>query len=98
VKSYYFLITINIVTLVLSIFITLAFAEQNEVVVIEKPKWCNSASISYYYAFGDFQEEYKYQCVTYMEKYVTSDMFIIFIWIYIYKIELFRIFLWDEFW
>jgi hypothetical protein len=33
-----------------------------------------------------------------MEKYVTSDMFIIFIWIYIYKIELFRIFLWDEFW
>jgi hypothetical protein len=79
VKILLFLITTNIVTIVLSIFINLAFAEQNEVIVIEKPKWCNSASISYSYRFGEFQEEYKYPCATYMEKYVTSDMFIIFI-------------------
>ena len=65
--------------MMLSVFIDLAFAEQNDVIVIEKPKWCNSANISYYYTFGEFQEEYKYPCATYMEKYVTSDMFIIFI-------------------
>ena len=65
--------------MMLSVFIDLAFAEPNDVVVIEKPKWCNSANTSYYYTFGEFQKEYKYQCATYMEKYVTSDMFIIFI-------------------
>ena len=40
--------------MMLSIFINLAFAEPNDVVVIEKPKWCNSASISYYYTLGEF--------------------------------------------
>ena len=53
----------------LSIFIDLAFAEQNDDgygVVIEKPKWCNSTSTSYYYTFMEFQEEYKYPCATYM--------------------------------
>ncbi|MGZ5485428.1 MAG: hypothetical protein ACXWFB_05920 [Nitrososphaeraceae archaeon] len=65
--------------MMLSVFIDLTFAEPNDVVVIEKPKWCNSANTSYYYTFGEFEEEYKYQCATYMEKYVTSDMIIIFI-------------------
>ena len=78
-KILLFLITTNIVIIILSVFIDLAFAEPNDVVVIQKPKWCNSANLSYYYTFGEFQEEYKYQCPTYMEKYVTSDMFIIFI-------------------
>ena len=35
--------------MILSVYIDLAFAEPNDVVVIEKPKWCNSANISYYY-------------------------------------------------
>ena len=65
-KILLFLITINVVTLVLSFFIDLAFAEQNDVIVIEKPKWCNSANTSYYYTLEEFQEEYKYPCVTYM--------------------------------
>ena len=65
-KILLFSITINIVTIVLSIFINLAFAEQNDVVVIEKPKWCNSASISYYSIPLGLEEEYKYPCVTYM--------------------------------
>ena len=73
-KILLFLFTTNIVVMMLSVFIDLAFAEQNEVVVIEKPKWCNSANISYYYTFGEFQEEYKYPCATYMQKSVTSDM------------------------
>jgi hypothetical protein len=46
----------------LSVFIDLAFAEPNDVVVIEKPKWCNSANLSYFYTW----EEYKYPCATYM--------------------------------
>ena len=50
----------------LSVFIDLAFAEQNDVVVMEKPKWCNSANTSYYYKLGEIQEEYKYPCATYM--------------------------------
>jgi hypothetical protein len=52
----------------LSIFIDLAFAEEYtiDVIVIEKPKWCNSASISYYSTLIEFQEEYKYPCVKYM--------------------------------
>ena len=33
----------------LSVFIDLAFAEQNDVVIIEKPKLCNSANLNYYY-------------------------------------------------
>ena len=52
--------------MILSVFIDLAFAEQNDVVVIEKPKWCNSANISYYYTFMEFQKEYKYPYATYM--------------------------------
>lgn len=52
--------------MMLSVFIDLAFAEQNDVVVIEKPKWCNSANISYDYTFLEFQQEYKYPCATYM--------------------------------
>ncbi len=51
----------------LSIFIDLAFAEQNDVdIVIEKPKWCNSTSLSHYYTFIEFQKEYKYPCATYI--------------------------------
>ena len=66
-KIVLFLITTNIVSMILSVFIDLAFAEQNDVVVvIEKPKWCNSANISYYYTFMEFQKEYKYPCATYM--------------------------------
>ena len=52
--------------MMLSVFIDLAFAEPNDVVVIEKPKFCNSANLSYYYTLEKFQEEYKYPCVTYM--------------------------------
>ena len=53
--------------MMLSVFIDLAFAEQNDVdIVTEKPKWCNSASTSYYYTFKEFPKEYKYPCVTYM--------------------------------
>jgi hypothetical protein len=66
VKILLFLITANIVTLVLSVFIDLAFAEPNDIIVLEKPKWCNSVNISYYYTSGEFQEEYKYPCATYM--------------------------------
>ncbi len=56
-----------IVFIVLSIFIDLAFVEQNVVdVVIEKPKWCNSASLSHYFIFMEFQKEYKYPCATYI--------------------------------
>jgi hypothetical protein len=66
VKILLFLFTINIVVIMLSVFIDLAFAEPNDVVVIEKPKWCNSANISYYYTFMEFQKEYKYPCATYM--------------------------------
>ena len=52
--------------MMLSVFIDLAFAEPNDVVVIEKPKFCNSANLSYYYTLKEFQEEYKYPCATYM--------------------------------
>ncbi|MGZ5500231.1 MAG: hypothetical protein ACXWEW_03645 [Nitrososphaeraceae archaeon] len=52
--------------MMLSVFIDLTFAEPNDVVVIEKPKWCNSANTSYYYTLEEFQEEYKYPCATYM--------------------------------
>jgi hypothetical protein len=65
VKILLFLITTNIVIMMLSVFIDLAFAEPNDVVVIEKPKFCNSANLSYYYTL-EFQEEYKYPCATYM--------------------------------
>ena len=60
--------------MILSVFINLAFAESNDVVVIEKPKWCNSANLSYYYTLEEFQEEYKYPCATYMQKSVTSHV------------------------
>jgi hypothetical protein len=67
VKILLFLIAINIVTMMLYIFIDIAFAEQNDdAVVIQKPKWCNSANLSNYYTFGEFQEEYKYPCATYI--------------------------------
>ena len=66
-KIVLFLITTNIVIMILSVFMDLAFAEQNDIVVNEKPKWCNSANISYYYTFMEFQKEYKYPCVTYMK-------------------------------
>jgi hypothetical protein len=62
VKILLFLITANIVILGLSVFIDLAFAEPNDVIVLEKPKWCNSASKSYYYISWEFQKEYKYPC------------------------------------
>jgi hypothetical protein len=53
---------------ILPIFIDLAFAEEAsiDVIVIEKPKWCNSASISYYSILVGLEQEYKYPCVTYM--------------------------------
>ena len=65
-KILLFLFTTNIVVMMLSIFIDLAFAQPNDVVVIEKPKFCNSANLSYYYTFLEFQQEYKYPCTTYM--------------------------------
>ena len=53
--------------MMLSVFLDLAVAEPNEdVVVIERPKWCNSANLSYYYTLEEFQGEYKYPCATYM--------------------------------
>ena len=52
-KILLFLFTTNIVVMMLSVFIDLAFAEPNDVVVIEKPKWCNSANLSYYYKLGN---------------------------------------------
>jgi hypothetical protein len=52
--------------MIISVSIDLAFAEQNDVVVIKKPKWCNSANLSYYYTLGEFHEEYKYPCSKYM--------------------------------
>ena len=61
------LITMNVVIMILSISLDLVYAQQDDVnIIIEKPKWCNSANISYYYPFADFQEEYKYPCATYM--------------------------------
>jgi hypothetical protein len=67
VKILLFLITaINIVIMMLSVLIDIASAEQNDVVIIEKPKWCNSANLSYYYTLGEFHEEYKYPCSKYM--------------------------------
>ena len=52
--------------MILSVYIDLAFAEPNDVVIIEKPKWCNSANIGYYYTLVEFLDEYKYPCATYM--------------------------------
>jgi hypothetical protein len=52
--------------MMLSVFIDLTFAEPNDVIVIEKPKFCNSANLSYFYTSDEFQEEYKYPCATYM--------------------------------
>ena len=57
-KILLFLFTTNIAIFGLSVFIDLAFAEPNDVVVIEKPKFCNSANLSYYYKLEEFQEEY----------------------------------------
>ncbi len=65
-KILLFLITTNIVIMMLSVFIDLVFAEPNDVVVIQKTKFCNSANLSYYYTLKEFQEEYKYPCATYM--------------------------------
>ncbi len=53
-----------IVFMVSCIFIGLTFAEQT--LVVEKPKWCNSASLSHYYLLMEFQKEYKYPCATYI--------------------------------
>jgi hypothetical protein len=68
----FLLITNLMIIMTLSIFIDLAFAEEYtiDVLVIEKPKWCNSASISYYSTLIEFQEEYKYPCVKYMSDYL----------------------------
>jgi len=52
--------------MMLSVFIDFAFAEPNDVIVIEKQKFCNSANLSYFYTLDEFQEEYKYPCATYM--------------------------------
>jgi len=53
----------------LSVFIDLAFAEPIVVVVIEKPKWCNSANISYYYTFREFQRIQISMCYIYVKIY-----------------------------
>ena len=51
----------------ISIFIDLVYAEQNDVDgFIEKPNWCNSASISHYYILIESPKEYKYPCATFM--------------------------------
>ena len=46
-KILLFLITANIVIMILSVYIDLAFTEPSDVVVMEKPKFCNSANLSY---------------------------------------------------
>ncbi|MDR4512959.1 MAG: hypothetical protein MRJ93_14790 [Nitrososphaeraceae archaeon] len=47
------------------IFIDLVSAKQNNVEgFIEKPKWCNSFSISNYHTQMEVQKEYKYPCAT----------------------------------
>ena len=66
VKILLFLITANIVIMILSVYIDLAFTEPSDVVVMEKPKFCNSANLSYYYTLEEFPKEYKYPCATYM--------------------------------
>lgn len=67
VKQSLFFIAMITVFMVSFIFIGLTFAEKNVVdVVIEKPKWCNSATLSHYYTFMEFQKEYKYPCATYI--------------------------------
>jgi len=51
----------------ISIFIDLAYAEQNDVDgFIEKPKWCNSVSTSHYYILMELPKEYKHPCVTFI--------------------------------
>ncbi|MDX1372005.1 MAG: hypothetical protein R3321_06020 [Nitrososphaeraceae archaeon] len=66
-KLILFFITINIVIMSISIFIDLVYAEQNDVDgFIEKPNWCNSASISHYYILIESPKEYKYPCATFM--------------------------------
>ena len=65
-KILLFLIAANIGIMTLFVFIDLAFAEPNDVIVIEKPKFCNSVNLSYFYTLDEFQEEYKYPCATYM--------------------------------
>lgn len=58
-------IAINIVFSILIIFIDLVSAKQNNVEgFIEKPKWCNSFSISNYHTQMEVQKEYKYPCAT----------------------------------
>ena len=50
-------------TMALSISLDLVFAEVNYAdVVITKPKWCNSANLTYSSLFIEFQKEYKYPC------------------------------------
>ena len=51
----------------LSISLALVSAQQYDFIVIEKPKWCNSASMSYYYTFMESQEKYKYPCAKYLD-------------------------------
>ena len=47
----------------LPISLDLVFAEVNYVDVgITKPKWCNSANLTYSLLFIEFQKEYKYPC------------------------------------
>ena len=63
VKILLILITINVMTMALSISLDLVFAEVNYAdVVITKPKWCNSANLTYSSLFIEFQKEYKYPC------------------------------------
>lgn len=56
-----------IITMTLSIFSDLVFAKENYIdIIIEKPEWCNSTNIVYYYTIVDIQKEYKYPCAIYI--------------------------------
>ena len=57
------ILAISIGIMTSSISLGLAFAEVNYVDVgITKPKWCNSANLTYSLLFTEFQKEYKYPC------------------------------------
>jgi hypothetical protein len=57
------IIAISIGIMTLSISLDLVFAEVNYIDVgITKPKWCNSANLTYSLLFIEFQKEYKYPC------------------------------------
>ncbi len=57
------LITINVMTMALSIQLDLAIDEANYVDIITlKPEWCNSTNLINSYISLEFQTEYKHPC------------------------------------